>query len=290
MFPSAWKVAKVTAVFKGNGRRSDRNNYRQISVVLVLCKLLERHICDHLCDFLRSNGILHKLQSGFTKSFSTETALIRLIDELLLSLDKDNVTGLVMIDYKKVFDLIDHTLVLQKLRAAGIDNDYVSLFESYVSDRTEYVNIDGCHSTLKDANLGVRQGSILGLVLFLIFINDLPKILEYSAAEIYADDTTISANVDYRSAPGALNQVLQAHVGKVAQWTTDNKMVLNESKTKVMLVAGKRLHKTMSNTSLTVHVNSVELEQVQFHKLLGVIIDTQLNFNEDIENLCKKVT
>ena len=134
------------------------------------------------------------------------------------------------------------------------------------------------------------QGSILGLVLFLIFINDLPKILEYSAAEIYADDTTISANVDYRSAPGALNQDLQAHVGKVAQWTTDNKMVLNESKTKVMLVAGKRLHKTMSSTSLTGHVNSVELEQVQFHKLLGVIIDTQLNFNEDIENLCKKVT
>ena len=130
VFPSAWKVAKVTAVFKGNARRSDRNNYRQISVVLVLCKLLERHICDHLCDFLRSNGILHKLQSGFTKSFSTETALIRLIDELLLSLDKDNVTGLVMIDYKNVFDLIDHTLVLQKLRAAGIDNDYVPLFES----------------------------------------------------------------------------------------------------------------------------------------------------------------
>ena len=216
--------------------------------------------------------------------------MIRLIDELLLSLDKDNVTGLVTIDYKNVFDLIDHTLVLQKLRAAGIDNDYVSLFESYVSDRTEYVNIDGCHSTLKDANLGVPQGSILGLVLFLIFINDLPKILEYSAAEIYADDTTISANVDYRSAPGALNQDLQAHVGKVAQWTTDNKMVLNESKTKVMLVAGKRLHKTMSSTSLTVHVNSLELEQVQFHKLLGVIIDTQLNFNEDIENLCKKVT
>ena len=293
MFPSACKVAKVTAVFKGNGRRSDRNNYRQISVVLVLCKLLERHICDHLCDFLRSNGILHKLQSGFTKSFSTETALIRLIDELLLSLDKDNVTGLVMIDYKIVFDLIDlidHTLVLQKLRAAGIDNDYVSLFESYVSDRTEYVNMDGCHSSLKDANLGVPQGSILGLVLFLIFINDLPKILEYSAAEIYADDTTISANVDYRSAPGALNQVLQANVGKVAQWTTDNKMVLNESKTKVMLVAGKRLHKTMSSTSLTVHVNSVELEQVQFHKLLGVIIDTQLNFKDNIENLCKKVT
>ena len=105
---------------------------------------------------------------------------------------------------------------------------------------TQYVNIDWCHSALRDANLGVSQGSMLGLILFLIFINNLPKILDYSAAEICADDTTISANVDYRSAPGVLNQILQAHVGKVAQWTTDNKMVLNESKTKAMLLESFR--------------------------------------------------
>ena len=125
VFPSAWKVAKVTPVFKGNGSRSDGNNYRPISVLPVLSKLLERHICDHLCDFLTSNGILYKLQSGFRKSFSTETALIRLIDELLHNLDKDNVTGLLMIEYQKAFDFIDHALLLQRLRATGIDNDYV---------------------------------------------------------------------------------------------------------------------------------------------------------------------
>ena len=162
VFPFVWKVAKITAVFKGNGSRSDGNNHRPISVVLVLSEVLETHICDHLCDFLRSNGILHKVQSGFRKSFSTETALIRLIDELLLSLDKDNVTGLVMIEYKKVFNLIDHTLFLQKLWAAGVDNDYVLLFESYLGDRTQNVNINGCHSTLRDGNLRVPQGSILG--------------------------------------------------------------------------------------------------------------------------------
>lgn len=119
--------------------------------------------------------------------------MIRLVDELLLNLDKDNVTGLVMIDYKTAFDLIDHTLLLQKLGATGIHNDYLSLFESYLSDRTQYVNTDGCHSALRDVNLGVPQESILGPVLFFIFINDLPKILEHSAEDIYADDTTISA-------------------------------------------------------------------------------------------------
>ena len=99
----------------------------------------------------------------------------------------------------------------------------------------------------------------------------------------------LTAYADYRLAPGTLNKVLLADVGKVAQWTTDDKMVLNKSKTKTMLVAGKRLHKKMSITSLTVHVNSVELEQVQSHKLLSVIIDTQFKFNEHIDNLCKKL-
>ena len=102
-----------------------------------------------------------------------------------------------MIDYKNALNLIDHTLLIQKLQATNIiNNDYVSLFESYLSDRTQYVNVDGCHSTLRGANLGVPQGSILGPVLFPIFINDLPETLEHSAADIYADDTSISANVN----------------------------------------------------------------------------------------------
>ena len=101
-----------------------------------------------------------------------------------------------MIDYKNALNLIDHTLLIQKLWATSINNDYVSLFESYLSDRTQNVNINGCHSTLRGANLGVPQGSILGPVLFLIYINDLPETLEHSAADIYADDTSISAYVN----------------------------------------------------------------------------------------------
>ena len=100
VLPSAWKIAKVTPVLKGNGSITDCNNYRPISVLPGLSKLLERHIFDHLCDFLKTNGILHKLQSGFRKSHSTETALVRLVYEPLFNLDSDKVFGLVMIDYK----------------------------------------------------------------------------------------------------------------------------------------------------------------------------------------------
>ena len=163
-------------MFKGNKSRLDCNIYRPILVLPVLSKLLESHLCDYLCDFLTSNGIFYKLQSGFRKSFSTDTALIRLVDELLLHLDKDNVTGLVMTDYKKRSIL---SIIRFFHRSLGLllSIMIVSLFESSPSNRTQYVNIDACHSTLRDVKLGMPHGSILGPVLFLIFISDLPKIL-----------------------------------------------------------------------------------------------------------------
>ncbi|KAL9978815.1 hypothetical protein ACROYT_G016381 [Oculina patagonica] len=237
-FPSAWKVARVTPVFKGNGNRNDKNNYRPISVLPVLSKLLEKHVCDHLCKFLNENGLLHSFQSGFRKRFSTETALIRLVDQILFDLDSDKVTGIVFVDYKKAFDLIDHQLLLTKLGAIGVGEDYLPLFTDYMNGRKQYVNIDGCHSSIRDITLGVPQGSILGPVLFLIFINDLPSALQDTVADIYADDTTVSYSTDYRLAPWAVSDSLQSDLNKLQKWSDNNKMILNEKKTKTMLATG----------------------------------------------------
>ena len=196
-FPNVWKVAKVTPVFKGNGSKDDKNNYRPISVLPDLSKILKKHICNNLCKFLRENYLLHGYQSDFRKSFSTETSSIRLIEQLLFDFDGNRVTGLVFLDYKQAFDLINHELLIAKRQVIGVSEDYLPLFIDYMSDRKQYVNIDGYHSSTRSINLGVPQGSILGPVLLLVFIHDLPASLRNTIADIYADNTTISYATNY---------------------------------------------------------------------------------------------
>ena len=233
-FPTIWKIAKVTPVFKGNGSSNDKNNYRPISVLPILSKVLEKHICDHLRNFLKENDLFHPLQSGFRKSHSTETALIQLVDQLLFNLDNDKVTGLVFIDYKKAFDLIDHKLLLLKLRALGVDESRLPLFRDYLNGRCQYVNINGYHSTKRAITSGVPQGSILGPILFLVLINDLPATLQHSVADSYADDTTISYSTHYTTAPNDISDGLQTDIDEILNWSADNKMILNETRTKSM--------------------------------------------------------
>ena len=116
----------------------------------------------------------------------------RLVDQLLFGLDKNRASGLVFIDYKKAFDLIDHGLLLEKLEAYGVRDNELELLRSYLSGRTQYVHINGCHSSPRTVSAGVPQGSILGPILFLLFINDLPSAAQHSTVDIYADDTTLS--------------------------------------------------------------------------------------------------
>ena len=212
-----------------------------------------------------------------------------MVDQLLLNLDNDKITGLVFIDYKKAFDLIDRQLLLSKLRALGVNETFLPLFRDYLSGRSQYVTIDGCYSTKRSVKLGVPQGSILGPILFLVFINDLPEALQHCVADIYADDTTISHSAHYQVAPNAVSEGLQEDMVEVLNWSSRNKMLLNESKTKSMLVTGKRLVKKMEHSTLQLHLKSSELNQVHSHKLLGVTIDSQLFFDQHVDGLCKKL-
>ena len=253
-FPSAWKTVKVSPIYKGQGSKDDKNNYRAISVLPLLSKIFEKHVHQALYSYMRNNNLLYTLQSGFRRSYSTETALIRLTDQLLSDMDKDQVSGLVFVDYKKAFDLIDHDILLSKLEAYGIISKELTLLANYLKGRRSSVVIGGVQSEYRLITHGVPQGSVLGPLLFIIFVNDLPNSISQSTVDIYADDTTLSTSPVVSDLP-AIQQRLQDDINNIADWTSNNKMVLNASKTKRLLVTGKRLEKKAADTNLKLSCN-----------------------------------
>lgn len=169
---------------------------------------------------MRNHNLLYNLQSGFRRSHSTETALVRLIDQLLLDMDKDQVSGLVFIDYKKAIDLIDHDKLLSKLEAYGVACKELLLFKDYLKERRQSVVIDGVQSEYRLITHGVPQGSVLGPLLFIIFVNDLPQEVSRSIVDIYADDTTLSTSAPVLDLP-VIQQRLQDDINKIADWTSE---------------------------------------------------------------------
>jgi len=177
---------------------------------------------------------------------------------------------------------------LSKLEAYGVASKELLLFKDYLKERRQSVVIDGVQSEYRLITHGVPQGSVLGPLLFIIFVNDLPQEVSRSIVDIYADDTTLSTSAPVLDLP-VIQQRLQDDINKIADWTSENRMVLNASKTKSLLVTGKRLEKKAPDKDLKISCNDSEIEQVTSQKLLGVKLDSHLNFTEHIDDLCKKV-
>ena len=207
---------------------------------------------------MRNNNLLYTLQSGFRRSYSTETALIRLTDQLLSDMDRDQVSRLVFVDYMKAFDLFDYDILLSKFEAYGIVSKELMLLTSYLKGRRSSVVIGGVQSEYRLITHGVPQGSVLGPLLFIIFVNDLPNSVSQSTVDIYADDTTLSTSNVVSDLP-VIQQRLQNDINKIADWTSDNKMVLNASKTKSLFVTGKKLQKKAPDTNLKLACNGSEI-------------------------------
>ena len=281
VFPQRWKTAKVRPLFK-SGDRSDVNNYRPISVLPVISKLLERHVHSAFYAYLRDNNLLYVGQSGFREYHSAETSLISLMDKLLFNLDNNRVTGMVLIDYCKAFDMVDHPILLEKW------------FRSYLSERQQMVLVDGHASDCAIVPHGIPQGSILGPLLFVVFINDLPLHTQSCGdvhLELYADDTTLTASADITKCDG-LNLTLTNALHEVEHWANANKLPLNEKKTKTLLITGKRLHDKLEPSSRNLGVQTSSghsLLQEPSAKVLGLEIDSELSFSTHVDSICKKL-
>lgn len=293
VFPHRWKLAKVTPLFK-SGERDNLSNYRPISVLPVLSKLLERHVHTQFYDYLSHNNLLYIRQSGFRKNHGTDTALIKIIDQLLLNLDKNCVNGLILIDYCKAFDMVDHKILMTKLNAYGLSQNSKTWFESYLSGRQQYVTLNGLDSDLMQINHGIPQGSLLGPLMFIVYINDLPFYIQSTdvSVDLYADDTSISYSSDVNNMVKMQN-TLTSTLNDIETWATANKLPLNESKTKVMLITGKRLNAKLSPEEKQLKIvtsNNEMLEQVDSSRLLGLELDSELTFETHVNYLSKKIS
>jgi hypothetical protein len=271
-FPNNWKKARVTPIFKA-GDPAEPGNYRPISILPVISKVIERVVFDQLYKYLNDNNLIYVNQSGFRPSFSTATALINISEDWYNEIDNGNIIGLCMLDLKKAFDTVNHNILLDKLKLYGVSKYVTNWFNSYLSNRTQFTCVDGISSDLKDILCGLPQGSIDGPLGFLIYINDLPKLVSHSKVSMYADDTALyyaSSSVD------DIVKCMNEDLVSVNNWLKCNKLSLNVDKSEFMFIASRQRLATLDNLNLTVQINGENIRKVDKCKHLGVIIDKNL--------------
>ena len=275
IFPSELKVARVIPLFK-SGDAACFSNYRPVSVLPVLSKIFERLLYSRLLTFINENNVLYAFQFGFRALHSPNLALLLLVDKISKALEEgDYVLGL-FLDFSKAFDTVNHDILFRKLEFYGIRGTPLKLFTSYLCGRSQYVEYNGMTSTKEKIICGVPQGSILGPLLFLIYINDLAFASSKIFSLLFADDSNLFLS---GKNPNELINMMNTEITHVVKWLQINKLSINLKKTQFMIFRKRR---TKTNITEELDINDVKINQVQKTKFLGVVIDECLTFQNHV--------
>ena len=283
-FPNKLKQAQVIPLYK-KGARSDINNYRPISLLNVFSKVFEKAMKLKMVAFIDSHKILCSSQYGFQKKISTEDALIHFSKNIYQQLDQSNSVLSIFIDFSKAFDTVPHNILLDKLDHYGIRGPVKAWFADYLSDRSQTTVFENFESSALNCSLGVPQGSVLGPLLFLLFINDLPNVSRLLYTLLFADDATMSV---CGKDPKQLIQIANNELHRFYLWCNSNKLTVNTLKTFFILFSNKRISNLpplVIKSNLTYEL----IKQVDSTKFLGVYYDYDMTFKSHIRHLSQKL-
>ena len=284
-FPENLKIAKVIPLYK-NDDNTLLKNYRPISILPSLSKIFERIIHSQLIAHFNSLNLFYKSQYGFRKSHSTELAALELINRNLEIMDKHKIALNIYIDLSKAFDTLDHSLLLYKLKYYGIHGKALQLFNSYLSNRKQYVDTGTHKSELLNITTGVPQGSILGPVLFIIYMNDFHVATSNFHPIIYADDSTLATSLDYSGNIDSQVQTINNEINNISIWLKLNKLSLNVSKTKAMIFHTK--NRAIANPKIKIENRDIEF--VNTFNFLGITLDKNLSWTIHAEKIGRKIS
>lgn len=278
--PHQWKMGQVTPIFK-KGDRNTPGNYRPVSLTAVLCKVMESIVREHLMEHMMKNNLFCDEQHGFVPGRSCMTQLLTCIDDWTEALDRGEPLDAVYLDFKKAFDTVPHERLIQKLKSYGVDGKVRKWISSFLHDRKQRVSLNGHTSQWSDVTSGIPQGSVLGPILFVIFINDLPDVVS-NVVKIFADDTKLYGPVTEQKD----RQQIQQDIDRLSDWSDTWQLKFNTSKCSVMHLGHnnpKQVYNMRDNSGVYQH-----LEPTAIEKDLGVHVDDKLSFHQHVNTSVNK--
>ena len=293
IFPNWLKLAKVIPLYKKDDNKSF-GNYRPISLLSSLSKVFEKIVFDQLYEYLISNGLLFESQYGFRKQHSTELTALELTDRIRREIDENKIPFSVFLDLSKAFDTLNHHTLLSKLAYYGIKSTALQWFKSYLTERQQYVEYQDACSSTRELETGVPQGSVLGPLLFLIYVNDIHTVSKKLNFILYADDTTLTSPL-CSFTHGAENDVcnvssrINSELLKISDWLTVNKLSLNVEKTKFMIF--HNYQRVIANEDIPdLKINDKHIERVSCFNFLGLTINEFMNWSTHSAKIANKIS